>query len=297
MNVNPRVEKIILTQEKAIELLEKVDKKCQRRFSQRWGSFLMGIMKRGEWAGETMIKISSEDNLIDGQHRCYAVAKSGVSIEVVVCYDCKPETWRTTDQDAKPRTMNELLIATGERNTNRLASALRILHFFEDSGTANPRGASNYKGRASISQLFSVLDTHPEIRKSVSRAGASLRIPSVPGATISALHYLFTKSIFGPEAADTFFKRVKNLSFRQEGDSALIALAKYLSNLTTRPGALSISRVVVSAVVIKAWNFWVLGREIKLLKWVPGGVVNELFPHIEGLEYLKKEKEENENAE
>lgn len=127
--------KVTITPEIAEQYLSKNN--SNRRVSQSVLSSYVSDMQNGRWMlNPNPITISEDGTLIDGQHRLLAIAKSGVTLEMFVCFGVKNETIDVID-NGKSRTASDVLQIGGYANaTNISAIARKIM--------------SHEKGNASI---------------------------------------------------------------------------------------------------------------------------------------------------
>lgn len=95
-----------ITPEDGASLLERVDPR-QRRISQRVVDCFAKDMLRGQWRlNHQPIAINAAGEIIDGQHRLWAVVQSGCSIQMWVARDF--EEYRTVD-NGRLRTSGQVL--------------------------------------------------------------------------------------------------------------------------------------------------------------------------------------------
>ena len=139
-------------------------------------------MSRGEWVlnGEPII-ISSGGDLNDGQHRLHAIIQSGVSVQMMLTFGVERDTRHTVDQGVA-RTHGHILAMFGEKNTNKLATALQFL-WVTDQGLT-------FHARPSTDQLLATLAVHPGIRdalRDVSHVSGEFRLSA---GYVGAAHYL-----------------------------------------------------------------------------------------------------------
>ncbi len=85
-------------------------------------------LRAGEWRlnGET-VKIDSNDQIRDGQHRLKAIVRSGVSGRLIIVAGIDPEAIRTVDTTGRRTTHDHLMMRGHRRNTGHLASASGML--------------------------------------------------------------------------------------------------------------------------------------------------------------------------
>ena len=114
---------IKLTPEYAAKLLQ--NNPTNRPISDATVSRYERIIRRGEWVinGEAII-VFSNGALGDGQHRCIAVQKTGVTVDTILITGIDPDTFPTIN-GGKTRGASDVLAMSGELNTVRLSAAAR----------------------------------------------------------------------------------------------------------------------------------------------------------------------------
>jgi len=156
-------------------------------------AFLAGEMKSGNWLlnGES-IKISEDENVIDGQHRLHACIDSGVTFKTTVVYGLKEEAFLTIDQ-GKPRTGSDALKLhfpdAPAGICAAVATACKWCHVI-DSGWTSQRAQS----RLSNKDILDYAVSHPELWQCaniINQYPSSQRLISLGVGT--ALYYFFNK--------------------------------------------------------------------------------------------------------
>ena len=127
-----------------------------------------------------------------------------------------------------------------------------------------------------VRQLLAHLKDNPELRKSaklgVQASHSSLKIQA---SMAGGLHYQMTR--VDPELGETFWKNLLENS-ATKGDG-IYALRESLIRDLSRPHRMETNWK--SALVIKAWNFWLAGRTgIDYIMWRGGGPTAEPYPTI-----------------
>lgn len=221
------------------------------------------------WNGES-IKFAQDGTLLDGQHRLSAIVKAGVPVQMLVIWGVDAETQHTMDTGSK-RTPGDMLKLRGEKNYNSLAAGIRASIIWD-------AGGRSFTGTGSGStitnpQILSYLKDHPEIRdytKLFVRFRSSVKVPASIGVLTARLFMEI-------DAADAeyFFDRLAS-GEGYKGDP-IFELARALQDASDKT---KISRTPTwkLAVMIKAWNKYRLGEEVKLLSYRPGGSKREKFP-------------------
>ena len=93
-----RVEKKVITPKEASKILAEQNPYNYREVNWATVDIYANDMKSGNWKenGET-VKFDINGNLIDGQHRFWAIVKSGVPILCIIVYDLDPSVADTID--------------------------------------------------------------------------------------------------------------------------------------------------------------------------------------------------------
>lgn len=226
---------------------------------------------RGAWQlnGEA-IRIGSSGELYDGQHRCLAVAKTGIPIQTVVVFNVEREAQRTMDS-GRPRTLNDQLRMDGEKNYTALGATIRLAY-----GYTNGARTFQSPANASISEYLEWFKDHPEFRdaaamaQKVSIAGLGIR------AGVAGTAYWVLSQIDKGDA-DEFFRLL--LVPAHESGSPILALRESLRKQKEKVKGGQMSPRWVAALLFKAWNRWRDGdNDIQWLRFRPGGASPERFP-------------------
>lgn len=177
-------------------------------------------MVAGRWVfnGET-VKFDVEDVLLDGQHRLAAIARSGVTVPLVVIRGLPPEAQETVDIGSV-RTMADALSLRDEPGAKYLAAIARKIVRWE-RGTATQGGA----GMVTHAEMHAYIEAHPELRRAVAVAQLCQRsVPAAPSAVASAYHLCAQRDV---SSAELFYveQLIKGVGMR-EGDPALALLRR-----------------------------------------------------------------------
>ena len=260
-NGNARI--IEITPKMAMRYLE--TNNHNRRLSERSVRELVAAIKNDEWQvnGEA-IKIDHDGNLLDGQHRLHAIAKSGRTVMSYVISNLDSETFKTIDT-GKRRNNADALSLLGHKDPTMLAAAARLVVNIERNQLRSHERVSNI-------QLEQFIEQHPEIIESVALM-REIKIDHVlAGGTGAALHYVF--SGFDRDEADIFFADLAKGSMLSDKDPVFL-LREKLMFYKSRVGA-RLTRREAAALVIKAWNYRRTGSAVKKLIWARKS--GEAFP-------------------
>lgn len=229
-------------------------------------------IQRGEWQlTHQGIAFDEDSTLIDGQHRLAAIVKAGVTVRLTVARGV-PRTAFTVMDTGRKRTGRDALALAGEANATHLAAALRGLHLYRTAPNSAWSGGSSI---TSNDQLLDVLRKHPGIRDALQHGIAlnrGCRI-TVTAATIG--WYVTTEA--RPDIDQSAWEEGVVTGARLEPGDARLTLRNTMLNLalgnTHRRRDDSREHLLY---YLKAWNAWVEGRSIKLLRRSP----NETMPRI-----------------
>lgn len=240
--------------EQAMKILER--NKANRPVRDRVVRTYARDMKAGNWrmTGEP-IKIDSEGNLLDGQHRLWAIIESQATIPVMVVEGIATEAQKVMDTGAK-RTVHDHLHFAGKQNTRVLAATARLgltepaLGFVDEPVDA-----------PSLTEIEAFIDGHePAISEAVSRANTYL--PDVPiQPSVFAVAWMRMVEV-DAEACREFWDAIKNQSTHGEGDARL-ALSKRLQNAKMQRSRIPQRQLL--SLVFRAWNNWRRGVSIRSL--------------------------------
>lgn len=243
-----------------------------RNFRQRVANGYAADMASGAWVenGQS-IKFAKDGTLLDGQHRLSAIAQAGVAIRMLVVSNLPNTTQETMDTGAK-RTLADVLKLRGEKKYVALSAALLRVHQWE-RGYRKAVAASN-ELRPTHPQLLQTLEKHPEIRHSVEVAIKTKQQIPIPAAALSLCHWVFFQ--IDPQDCEFFFTRLGDGVGLMPTD-AVYALRR-AADLNARANGTKYTEVHMIALIIKAWNAYRMGQEVKLLAYRPGGSNAESFP-------------------
>jgi len=243
-----------------------------RNISQRDVESLARAMKQGLWredAGDP-IRLNSDGQMIDGQHRMWAIVESGCEFSFLVIRGIDNSTQMIMDTGRGRRLADQLRIR-GEKYPSELASAISLY-----SGWINERmlmrGGGN-KTKIMIPEGISILEQHPELRKSVAIGYGIARAVKGGAGRWSAIHCVLSE--IDAVDADAFFRQIQtgeNLS----ATSPIMALRRRLADDALTQRKLGIREY--TALVFKAWNAYREGRDIQVLSWKAGGATPERYP-------------------
>jgi hypothetical protein len=260
---------IALTPDMAIKLLEY--NKFNRPLSQTHVDRIARQIAEDKWRfnGDT-IKIAASGDIVDGQHRLWAVASGHKSVETCIVHGVMRDAFATIDTLSKTRGFGDTLMINGvTRYRATIAGALGWLLRYQRGTISTNRDSKNKIENSDIEQAYGEHHGLMRAAEIVRPAVAGLASPAV----ITFLYYVFADR--DQELADRFIKTLEDPA----GISARDPFFRFRVHLTAaqsnrRDIALTI------ALAIKAANHAKAGDKIDQLKWVTQGKFKEEFPKL-----------------
>lgn len=206
-------------------------------------------LKRGIWQvnGES-VKIDERGYLLDGQHRLWAIVKSGIPMTTFVVRNLPSETFVTIDA-GKTRTIADYLKIDGfkEVNHNILAASCRIAGSF-DVKTGIYKATTK---KVLPTDAIYFCNLHAGLIESVK---FSERMKKVTSQSVAAgCHYIF--SVVDPESAHTFFEAVATGEALSQGNPALTVRNRLMSVRADRRAGSAYQRMII-AYLVQAFNYY-----------------------------------------
>lgn len=225
-------------------------------------------MAQGRWQLTPQpVAFDWEGNLLDGQHRLYAVIESNTAIESSVGCDFDPDAFKAIDR-GKKRSIADNFALIGEKQAVALAAAVTKFNQYS-------RGVLWHRDTVNVDEALETLDEHPGLRDSARKAIdwkiKGVGFPAAP-SLMAVLHYLFVDNDLA--LADWFFESLASGVGLLETDAVFHLRNRLIGNKTN---AAKLSDKVVTALIIKAWNAHRQGKPVRVLRWTE----NEQFPEIQ----------------
>jgi len=254
--------------------------KHNRRLSTRNVAFLVDQMKTGLWMQDgSPIRFNTENELIDGQHRLWAIIEAEFTAEFFVLYGVEHAAMATMDT-GKTRSFSDILtLEEGEiPQVTGVASTTQVLYRWEDGrrGSGLVTGGGEYRVPNAV--LLQFFREHRERIIEVNRSGntTAKKIRGLSGTTM-ALAYWVLDAIDAADAEYFFEHLVSGVAL--EDGSPILALRNYLVRATQ--GADARQKLPLDlgvALILKAWNAYREGDPIKVMTYRRGGASPEAFP-------------------
>lgn len=244
---------LIVTPAIAAEMLAR--NKLNRPLSSYWVFMLASAMKAGEWKlnGEA-IKIDTNGDIIDGQHRLHAIIKSGRAIPLCVIEDLPTDIFDTLDQ-GKRRSAADVLAIGGAKNSCAISSALRVITFLEGTAT------SLTSVRTPL--ILDAFERHPDVAYWVSMFTGLQTLRAIAPSSLCGVVTLGAES-FGQDSGEFFMRKLSSGEMLAE-DSPILVLRQRL--IEAKKGSARLASLPLLTIIVKAWNAYATGRKIKILRY------------------------------
>ncbi|MFJ9365424.1 hypothetical protein ACIRRA_13530 [Nocardia sp. NPDC101769] len=238
----------------------------QARVQQYYDDMVSG---RWQFNGEP-IKFSSDGELLDGQHRLAAIARtSGMKFPILVVRNLSRETQVTMDQGAK-RTPADQLTISGIRghNTTMVAAALRVYIPWLEGNLF-----SDHTNVVSTTRIVEFATVYPEVVALAERfTSVASRLKCRPAVACAVLIRL---TEVDEDAAAEFLRLWDSLVGLPAG-SPILALRQRLDHLHTNRIRTNDRDQI--GLVVWAWNLWRRGKTVSKLQRPKGGFTKDNFP-------------------
>lgn len=169
------VEVVAITPEMAESWLEK-NVSHNRRVSMRLIDKYALAMERGKWKlTHQGIAFDQEGNLVDGQHRLFAIFKSRKTIRMLVFRGVDPETFAVVDAGRNRNHGDIVDIVTKLPNARTVAAVLKLVYCYDTTSRPWPTGLIDNERVADLAadKALEVHELLPQARMAARRLGGT----------------------------------------------------------------------------------------------------------------------------
>lgn len=258
---------VTLTPEDAMALLE--SNASNRPLNDQHVRRIARQIVDGKWRfnGDT-IKVSSTNDILDGQHRLWAIIEAKMSVVTIVVRGIEPDAFATIDTLRKPRSGSDVLALLGATSHRVVIStALQWLTRWQRKCLETYRAPSNRIENSDVEQAYR---DNPGIMRAAESA-SRLRGLANPGI-IAFFYFVLTNR--NPDLAERMMHTLENPAGVGINDP-FFRLRVYFTSDKARKDPLT-----TIVFMIKAANAAHEGREIKTLSWRNQGSFAEPFPAL-----------------
>lgn len=227
---------------------------------------LVSYMKSGKWKENTgeAIKFSSTKGLIDGHHRLNAIIQSGVTLRMLIVYDLDDDIFDVLDR-GRVRSAGDVLAQIGAKNNTNLASGIVKWNNLRNE---------NYGMRAAGCDILrltpqDVLQIYTDDKESFDEtmlAAMSFyrKFRGLAESEYFAIYHLL-KENYKVKAYGFFTDLTAGVSLSEKNPAYL--LREYL--IKSMSSGVRPTTMTKYAHIARAWNSYVVGKDLKILKYSP----------------------------
>ena len=255
-NITAKVEEI--NPEYALKLASK--NKNNRPVRRKTVLTFARAMKCGHWAcnGQGII-LDKDGNILDGQHRLYAIIESGETIAMLIVRGVDKADYNTMDI-GNIKNNSDFLAVNKQANPKILSSTIKNVSLYQ-GGFGRQMGGSGAHSAFTPRMMEEALDENKKIVDSVSFAMGNWKGTPLPHTAIATLHYIFTQ--IDAKLGNEFMEKLANGNIA-ELSSPILKLRNFLyqrkAELKSR--GIAMHRSHQFGIAIKAWNAWINGKTI-----------------------------------
>lgn len=263
------LQEVELTPEEATRLLEL--NTLNRPLNETHVKRIANQIATGKWKfnGDT-IKISEDNQVLDGQHRLWACVEAKTTIRTILVRGVERDAFATIDTLRKPRSGADVLALSGaSRHRQYTSAALQWLIRWQRGILEQYRAPQN---RVENSDVEVSYQDNPGIERAVERVMPLRGL--VSPASIGFFYYVLANR--SPELAERMVFTLENPAGISMNDP-FFRLRMYLSGERSKRR----DSIMTFALMFKAANAAFHNRELKTLAWRNQGQAPEPFPKLE----------------
>lgn len=255
-----------VTPEMAVRLLEA--NQLNRPMADSHANRIAGQILEGKWRfnGDT-IKISETGDVLDGQHRLWAIINSKTPVDTIIVSGIKRDAFATIDTIRKPRSLGDTVALSGNaRYRNVIGGALAWLIRWQGGFLETYKAPKN---RVENSDIEIALAENAGIVRAVERA---MSVRSVANPSLMAfLFYVVTNR--NEALGERMMATLADPAGVGVNDPFFRLRHYFIADHHKKKDAL-----MSIAVTIKAINAAASGKKVQVLNWRHQGKSPETFP-------------------
>lgn len=259
---------VVITPEEAVQMLEMNG--SNRPLNHQHVERIARQIADGKWRfnGDT-IKISKTNDILDGQHRLWAIIEAKQAVETIVVRGIEPDAFATIDTMRKPRSGSDVLALLGAtRQRSTISVSLQWLTRWQRKCLETYRAPQNRIENSDIEQAYR---DNPGI---IRAAEVTTRLRGLSNPGILAFFY-FVLINRNPDLAERMISTLENPAGVGINDP-FFRLRSYFTSDKSRKDPL-----ITIVYMIKAANAAYENREIKTLNWRNQGSFAEPIPALD----------------
>jgi len=223
-------------------------------------------MLKGRWQlnGEPII-ISDDGTLLDGQHRLTAVMESGCTVQMVIVEGVPQENFVTIDT-GRTRTAADVFNIEDINNATSLAAIITAyFRLIKQDGSSTSKDNLR-RLRLSKAELLEFYKKNSILLQDIYKFASKChnKLSLMRTTEIGSLYLYLHKELNHPEEKiESFFNELVGI-LPVTNNTIQLLRDSYLKNLL---GKLALTSSQKKAYLIKTWNSYVKGKELKVLNY------------------------------
>jgi len=263
----------VITPDKAEEILEKntINRKIRSQHVRNYAE----QMKNGNWhLTHEGIALGTDGKVLDGQHRLLAVIKSNVPVTMLVSRNAPQEIIKHIDIGAK-RTTSDIFEIHHIKNSAQHAGGInKYLSFRNKTKKVISRSNTNIKNNVTHDDTLNFYFENEEFLKEVlSKSKGYYSKFNIRILTTSDIYmiycYLNLDKGHSMELISDFFDNVYMIENTSKSNAPKLLFEK-LVNCNKKTGTVRVTPSAKTAMIIKAWNYHLEGKDRKTLYYNEG---------------------------
>lgn len=251
-----------------------------RQITERSMRVLKEVMRDGYWDDNASnIRFDKDGILSDGQHRLKAGIETNTTFRCMVTWGVKRTAQQVIDRRGGRKLSDDISIE-GFKNARRMAAIARIYYLKDNGVTVKDILQKGGKYDAPDVKLYEFFCGRCDEIKSAERTAdnvySAVHGLGINRAVVNILSIAFNE--ISPEDAKAFWSKLHDGITEFEDDPIMLLRERLIRNSMSKTN--KVPKVVMAALVIKAWNFYMRGETVKQLKYTSGGANPEPFPDI-----------------
>jgi hypothetical protein len=225
------------------------------------------IIENGLWGpyGWDAIAFDCNGNLVNGQHRMEGIARSGIAVNALVLRGIDARDVLDIGDTGMKRRAGQILQMHGQKNGTSLAATCVLVAAYKEG---NVYASSWTKGRkVEPREAILLLEEFPDIEDAVSYVRGHTELKKLGQGTLLTFLRWITFRLH-PQESDLFFSGLATGANLEQTSPVLLLRNRLLTDKENRRygGSGGDHRVLALALIIKAWNCFIDGRLMGVLR-------------------------------
>lgn len=228
------------------------------------------------------IRVNSDDELIDGQHRLNAIIQSGKAQKMLIIHGLPNDVFKTVDV-GKKRSAGDLLAIEGHAYYVNAAAVARSLLIYDSGVYWAAEAARKIDYKPSPKAIVEYVEKNPDVMENMSRIFGTKHnkgIVRLAGPTPIGMAYTLARRV-NEKKADDFLDGVSGEVSTTKTDPRWVVRDFLMRQKIESRGLRRLEGKYTQAVMINAANLYFAGLEanVGLIRWRPE---NQWFPRFDG---------------